>query len=98
MQTKPLKLYWDSWGVGGGKQNGVVATTAAEAAATPYYAIWGPYNQSLDPWQTYSPEQASEVRAYRQYFFNQTISYANQTGVSSPGIVSWNVQFEHHSL
>ena len=82
MQGKPI--YWNEYGVGGGSsQNGnVVATTAAVAAANPYFGIFGSYNSSLDPWDLSNLNQPSQVREYLEYFYNQTILYANETGVS----------------
>lgn len=83
MQGKPL--YWNEYGVGGGSnQNGmVVATTAADAAANPYFGIFGSYMQSTDPWVLYNLNQPSPVRDYLRYFYQQSISYAEQTGVSA---------------
>ena len=81
MQGKPL--YWNEYGVGGGNdQNGMVkATTAVEAAQNPYFGIFGSYAQATDPWVLYDLSIASPVRDYLRYFYNQTIQYAEQTGV-----------------
>ena len=82
MQGKPL--YWNEYGVGGGSnQNGAVkATTAAEAAANPYFGVFGSYTRANDPWVLYDLSQPSPVRDYLRYFYQQTVEYAEQTGVS----------------
>ena len=81
MQGKPL--YWNEYGLGGGSnQNGQVkATTAEEAAANPFFGVFGIYSRANDPWVLYDLNQASPVRDYLRYFYNQTIAYAQQTGV-----------------
>lgn len=71
------KLFWMEYGVGGGiSQDGsTVARSAAEAAATPFFGIFGPYNSSRDPFAN------AAVRGYRNYFFGQTINYLVSRGV-----------------
>ena len=83
LQGKPL--YWNEYGVGGGNsQSGdMKATTAAQAAANPYFGIFGPYARAQDPWVLYDLNAVSPVRDYLRYFYNQTVQYAQQTGVSS---------------
>ena len=53
-----------------------------QAAANPYFGIFGQYTRALDPWVLYDLNQASPVRDYLRYFYTQTINYATQTGVS----------------
>lgn len=90
MQGKPL--YWNEYGVGGGSsQNGQVkATTAEEAAAFPFFGVFGIYSRAIDPWVLYDLSQPSPVRDYLRYFYNQTIAYAQQTGVR--GLPCWRWQ------
>ena len=82
LQGKPL--YWNEYGVGGGNdQNGAVkATTAEQAAANPYFGVFGSYSRANDPWVLYDLSQPSPVRDYLRYFYQQTVTYAEQTGVS----------------
>ena len=81
LQGKPL--YWNEYGVGGGNnQNGAVkATTAEQAAANPYFGVFGSYSRATDPWVLYDLSQPSPVRDYLRYFYQQTVQYAEQTGV-----------------
>ena len=83
LQGKPL--YWNEYGLGGGSnQNGAVkATSAAVAAADPFFGVFGSYSPANDPWVLYNLSQASPVRNYMRYFYNQSFAYAAQTGVSS---------------
>ena len=68
-------LILSEYGIGGGSSNNgsVPATTAAEAAATPFFGVFNAYNRSTDPWQTWQPEGVLvETRAFRRHFFVQT--------------------------
>lgn len=68
---------------GGSNQNGKVkAVTAEEAAANPFFGVFGAYSRETDPWVLYDLDQPSPVRDYLRYFYNQTIAYTEQTGVS----------------
>ena len=83
MQGK--ELYWNEYGVGGGtNQSGAVkATTALGAAENPFFGVFGVYSQATDPWVLYDLNQPSPVRDYLRYFWNQTVAYAQQTGVGA---------------
>ena len=68
-------LVLSEYGTGGGtSHNGSIpATTAAEAAATPFFGVFGAYNISTDPWQTWQPDGVLvETRAFRRHFYVQT--------------------------
>jgi hypothetical protein len=72
------KLYWMEYGVGGGRSQmgNVKATTASEAAATPFFGVFGDYRASTDPWKV------PAIRDYMHYFYAQTINYLRSEGVS----------------
>ncbi|KAK9785590.1 hypothetical protein WJX73_003263 [Symbiochloris irregularis] len=96
------KLYWNEYGVGGGtNQNGQVpATTAAEAAATPFFGVFGTYACDTDPWQLCDGPNVNGPLSYLEYFFNMTVAYVNSGGKGSPdcpgcqyrtdGVFLWN--------
>jgi hypothetical protein len=72
-QRKLLLL--SEYGLGGGTSNNgsTPAVTAAEAAATPFFGVFGAYNRTTDPWVTWAPEATLvETRAFRRHFFVQT--------------------------
>ena len=75
MQGK--ELWWNEFGVGGGaSQDGnTPAKTAVQAAATPFFGVFGLYTAARDPWQT------PEVKDYNHYFYQQTVAYMNSRGV-----------------
>jgi hypothetical protein len=82
MHAQGKELWWNEYGVGGGaSQNGnVPAKTAAQAAATPFFGVFGAYQKARDPWQT------PEVKAYNHYFYQQTLAYLDSRGVSPPTV------------
>ena len=82
--NKGKKLYWNEYGVGGGvTQDGKnKATTAAAAAATPFFGVSGRYSRAKDPWTLFDLATPNPVRDYMRYFYAQTINYANSRGVS----------------
>eukprot|EP00884_Botryococcus_braunii_P003248 jgi/Botrbrau1/12924/Bobra.92_1s0004.1 len=94
IENKGKKLYWMEYGVGGGiSQDGnVKARTAAEAAATPFFGIFGPYNPARDPFFG----DNNPVRGYRNYLFGQTMNYLSSRGACEgcryhvDGIFLWN--------
>lgn len=55
----------------------VKATTASEAAATPFFGVFGSYAPDNDPWAV------PAVRDYMHYFYAQTINYLRSRGVGS---------------
>lgn len=65
------------YGVGGGRSQmgNVKATTASEAAATPFFGVFGAYAPESNPWTIPS------VRDYMHYFYAQTINYLRSQGV-----------------
>ena len=71
------ELWWNEYGVGGGaSQDGQTpATTAAQAAATPFFGVFGSYTSARDPWKT------PAVKAYNHYFYQQTVAYLDSRGV-----------------
>jgi len=81
--NKGKKLYWNEYGVGGGvTQDGKnKATTAAAAAATPFFGVTGRYSRAKDPWTLFDLATPNPVRDYMRYFYAQTINYANSRGV-----------------
>lgn len=63
---------------GGSSQDGnTPAKTAAQAAATPFFGVFGAYSRARDPWQT------PEVRAYNRYFYRKTLEYLDSRGACS---------------
>eukprot|EP00884_Botryococcus_braunii_P004939 jgi/Botrbrau1/14446/Bobra.0014s0091.1 len=78
--NKGKKLYWMEYGVGGGRSQAgnVKATSAFEAAATPFFGIFGAYSPENNPWTVPS------VRDYMHYFYAQTINYLRSQG-TCPG-------------
>ena len=51
MHAQGKELWWNEYGVGGGaSQNGnVPAKTAAQAAATPFFGVFGAYQKARRP-------------------------------------------------
>nr|QOL01152.1 putative extracellular protein CSOL_075 [Pseudococcomyxa simplex] len=86
------ELFWNEYGVGGGSsQDGnTPATTAAQAAATPFFGVFGAYTLARDPWKT------TEVRSYNHYFYRKTLEYLDSRGTCSgcqyrvDGVFIWN--------
>ena len=72
------ELWWNEYGVGGGaSQDGnTPAKTAEQAAATPFFGVFGGYVKARDPWQT------PQVKDYNHYFYRQTLAYLDSRGVS----------------
>ncbi len=70
------ELFWNEYGVGGGSsQDGnTPAKTAAQAASTPFFGVFGAYTRARDPWQT------PEVRNYNHYFYRKTLEYLDSRG------------------
>lgn len=61
---------------GGASQDGnTPARTAKQAAATPFFGVFGAYQAARDPWAT------PEVKDYNHYFYRQTIAYLDSRGV-----------------
>lgn len=58
-----------------GQDGNQKATTAAQAAGTPFFGVFGPYTKARDPWQT------PAVRSYNHYFYQKTVEYLNSRGV-----------------
>ncbi len=90
MGLQGKELWWNEYGVGGGaSQDGnTPARTAVQAAATPFFGVFGGYVKARDPWQT------PEVKAYNHFFYRQTLAYLDSRGVSpsplpSPVVVTW---------
>ncbi len=73
------ELFWNEYGVGGGSsQDGnTPATTAAQAASTPFFGVFGSYTRARDPWKT------TEVRNYNHYFYRKTLEYLDSRGSCS---------------
>lgn len=73
------ELFWNEYGVGGGSsQDGnTPAKTAVQAAATPFFGVFGAYTRARDPWQT------PEVRNYNHYFYRKTLEYLDSRGSCS---------------
>ncbi len=80
MRAQGKELWWNEFGVGGGasQNGGVPAKTAAQAAATPFFGVFGAYQKARDPWQT------PAVKDYNHYFYRQTLAYLDSRGVSPP--------------
>ena len=78
------ELWWNEYGVGGGaSQDGnTPATTAEQAAATPFFGVFGGYVKARDPWQT------PQVKDYNHYFYRQTLAYLDSRGVSPSSLYS----------
>ena len=78
------ELWWNEYGVGGGaSQDGnTPAKTAAQAAATPFFGVFGGYVKARDPWQT------PQVKDYNHYFYRQTLAYLDSRGVSPSALPS----------
>ena len=60
----------------------VKATTAADAAAYPFYGVFGVYTRENDPWEMWSATLSSS-RQYRRYLYNMTAAYLRSGGVST---------------
>jgi hypothetical protein len=56
-------------GGGSGESGGRPAESAAQAAAQPYWGVFGPYKKSQDPWQS------DEMRTFMHYFFRETLEW-----------------------
>ncbi|CAL8461829.1 g1360 [Coccomyxa elongata] len=90
--NKGKELFWNEYGVGGGSsQDGnTPAKTAAQAAATPFFGVFGAYTRARDPWQT------PEVRNYNHYFYRKTLEYLDSRGSCTgcqyrvDGVFIWN--------
>ena len=95
------KIHFAEFGVGGGtSQNGdKMATTAAEAAYTPFFGISGRYGCDKDPFRMCYLNEPSPVRDYRRYYYSAASEYLKQNGCRYHGIKnvfvwgtgSWNV-------
>ncbi|KAL4440114.1 hypothetical protein ABPG75_003115 [Micractinium tetrahymenae] len=95
------EIHWSEFGVGGGTspQGDKKATTAEEAAYTPFFGMSGAYTRAKDPFILYDLSQPSPVRDYARYFYNQTAAYLRQGGcdyrvghVYVWNLPSWDVQ------
>ena len=64
------------------------ATTAAQAAGTPFFGIFGAYTKARDPWQ------APAVRGYNHYFYRKALEYLNSRGVSHPWLTRFLFPWE----
>ncbi|KAF8073017.1 rpsQ [Scenedesmus sp. PABB004] len=106
--NKGKALVLSEYGVGGGvHQNGSVpARTAADAASTPFFGIFGSFSDAIDPWCTSAPEtQHVEVRDWRRRFYKETSRWLMDGGGSRYrvdamylwGLASWDVLGVHYA-
>jgi hypothetical protein len=68
------------------------ATTAAQAAGTPFFGVFGPYTKARDPWQT------PAVRQYNHYFYRKTLEYLDSRGVRSMHAACTRIHFLTRSM
>lgn len=82
------EIRYSEYGVGGGtSQNGdQKATTAEQAAFTPFFGINGPYSCDKDPFDMCHQDEPSPVRDYRRYFFNASAQYFKENGCEYHGV------------
>lgn len=101
LSAQGKELHWIEFGVGGGTSptGDKKATTAEEAAYTPFFGISGPYRRAMDPFLLYDLSQPSPVRDYARFFYNQTAAYLRQGGCQYKidaayvwNLESWDVQ------
>lgn len=99
--AKGKEVHWIEFGVGGGSSptGDKKATTAEEAAYTPFFGMSGPYTRAKDPFVLYDLSRPSPVRDYARWFYNKTAEYLAQGGCDYTvahvyiwNLESWDVQ------
>eukprot|EP00798_Chlamydomonas_sp_ICE-L_P013213 gene13213-19048_t len=90
MQQKGIELHYVEYGLGGGtSQNGDgVVRSASQAAAKPFWGVFGVYRENRDPWQ-YAP-----VREFMETFWEKTLEWLKDDGGPTyklAGCYIWNL-------